>query len=201
MRNIVLAICAFILFQGCAVEPKVNTINKSEAVMENIFARKSVRHYKTDANGAPLQISKDTLEQIVKAGMAAPTGKNKQPWEFFIVDDREPMLKLAEKLPYAKMLSGASAAIVVLGNPNESGTWHLDCSAATQNILLAIESLGLGGVWTAGYPYEDRIASMKEALNIPDPYIPLSLVPIGYPLKEEQPKDKWKPERVHYNVW
>ncbi|MBQ1218654.1 MAG: nitroreductase family protein, partial [Bacteroidales bacterium] len=70
-----------------------------------------------------------------------------------------------------------------------------------ENILLAIESMGLGGLWTAGYPYEDRMSNMKAALNIPDPYMPLCLIPIGYPAKEEKPKDKWKPEKVHYNVW
>ncbi len=203
MRKIllVLAGCMVALLQSCTSEPECKQIDKTQAVMENIFARKSVRSYKADANGTPLQISRDTLEQIIKAGMAAPTAKNKQPWEFFVVEDREPMVKLAQQLPYGKMLSSASAAIVVLGNPEISNLWYLDCSAATENILLAIQAYGLGGVWTAGYPYEDRVANIKAALNIPDPYIPLCLIPIGYPCKDEQPKDKWNPQRVHYNVW
>lgn len=198
---LVCTICAVLFIQSCAPKAVSEPIDKTLVVMENIFARKSVRAYKADANGNPMQISKDTLEQIVKAGMAAPTGKNKQPWEFFVLDNREPMAKLAEQLPYAKMLSSASAAIVVVGNPEVSDYWYLDCSAAAENILLAIESMGLGGVWTAGYPYEDRMSNIKDALNIPDPYLPLCLIPIGYPAKEEKPKDKWKPEKVHYNVW
>lgn len=201
VKLVILGCVAAFLQSCCAPVQESKPVDKTSIVMENIFARKSVRQYKTDENGTPLQISKDTLEQIIKAGMAAPTAKNKQPWEFFVVEDREPMVKLAEQLPYGKMLAGASAAIVVLGNPEISNLWYLDCSAAAQNILLAIEALGFGGVWTAGYPYEDRVANIKAALNIPDPYIPLCLIPIGHPLKDEQPKDKWKPERVHYNVW
>lgn len=176
-------------------------------VIDNIHARKSVRTYRTNPDGSAVPVSKDTLEMLVRAGMCAPTAMNKQPWEFFVitrekgVNGADPMAILAEKLPYAKMLKTAGAAIVVLGNPEVGQLWQHDCSAAAENILLAIESLGLGGVWTAGYPYPERVSAIKETLGIPDPYLPLCVIPIGYPAGETKAKDKWKPRKVHYNKW
>jgi nitroreductase len=168
--------------------------------------RKSVRNYKVNPNGKAISISRDTLEIIVRAGMAAPSAMNRQPWEFYIVTRgadgvSDPMDDMASKLPYAKMLKTAGAAIVVVGNPQVGNLWQHDCAAAAENILLAIESMGLGGVWTAAYPYEDRAGAVKNALGIPDPFQPLCVIPVGYPAGETKAKDKWKPEKVHYNKW
>lgn len=165
-------------------------------VIDNIFARKSVRSFDMEKT-----ISEQDIELLVKAGMAAPSAMNRQPWQFFVFTGKEQMDELSEKLPYAKMLKSASAAIVVLGSPEISSSWFIDCAAVTQNILLAAESMGLGAVWTAGYPYEDRISAITTALGIPQPWIPLSLIPIGYPAGDHQPKDKWDPAKVHYNKW
>ncbi len=196
----VLAILGVAFFTICEV---VYSQNKA---IENIHARKSVRSYKLNSDGSAVPVSLDTLKTIIKAGMAAPSAMNRQPWEFFIItrDNKivpDPMTTLADKLPYAKMLRNAGAAIVVLGNPEVGKLWYLDCSAATQNILLAIESMGLGGVWTAAYPYPERIEEITKALNIPEPYVPLCLIPLGYPQGETKVKDKWKPERIHINKW
>ncbi len=165
------------------------------AALETIFSRKSVRSY-TDQ-----PVTVEDLMLLVRAGMAAPTGMNRQPWEFFIVQDKEIMASLSEKIPYARMLKEAQAAIVVIGNPEKSVYWYLDCSAAAQNILLAAESIGLGAVWTAGYPFEDRMKTISKAFGIPEPYLPLCLIPIGYPKGEQKPKDKWDESKVHLNKW
>jgi len=162
---------------------------------ETIFSRKSVRNY------TEKPVAQEDLILLVKAGMAAPTGMNRQPWEFLVVTDKEIMTELSEKLPYARMMKEAQAAIVVCGNPETSVYWYLDCSAAAQNILLAAESLGLGAVWTAGYPYEDRMDLIASAFGIPKPYRPLCVIPIGYPKGEQKPKDKWKEEKLHINKW
>lgn len=183
------------MFTSCANAQQELVENGFNPVLENIFARKSVRTFEDKT------VSKDTLELIIKAGMAAPTGMNKQPWQFFVFSGKKEMAELSEKLPYAKMLKEAGAAIIVLGNPDISKLWYLDCSAATQNILLAVESMGLGAVWTAGYPYEDRMGAIKEALGVPDPWLPLCLIPVGYPKGEQKAKDKWDPAKVHFNVW
>ncbi|MRT92921.1 nitroreductase family protein [Ancylomarina sp. 16SWW S1-10-2] len=166
--------------------------------LKTIHNRKSVRHF-TDA-----PVSKAQLELLIKAGMAAPTAVNRQPWAFYVVRDKAVLNRLSEQLPYAKMLTQAQAAIVVCGdmdragNLKDKGYWVHDCAAATENILLAAESIGLGAVWTASYPYDDRTVAVINELNLPKKHIPLNVIPIGYPTGEDQPKDKWKPE---YVIW
>lgn len=196
-------ICLLCIVTSVAVYAQSKGVNP---VLENIHARKSVRDYKLNPDGKAVSISMDTLEIIVRAGMSAPSAMNKQPWEFYIVTRAangvsDPMDDMASKLPYAKMLKTAGAAIVVIGNPESGNLWQHDCAAAAENILLAIESMGLGGVWTAAYPYQERAGAVKSALGIPDPYQPLCVIPIGYPAGETKAKDKWKPEKVHYNKW
>lgn len=163
-----------------------------------IHSRKSVRHFTNQA------VSKEQIELLLRAGMAAPTAVNRQPWAFYVVTRRETLDSLSEQLPYAKMLSQAQAAIVVCGDMEKAGNlkdkayWVQDCSAATQNILLAAESIGLGAVWTAVFPYDDRSRVVMETLNLPDHFIPLNVIPIGYPTGEDKPKDKWNPENVFW---
>ena len=83
--------------------------------------------------------------------------------------------------------------------PNRN--WTADCAAATENLLLAAEAMGLGAVWTACYPYEERMSTTIETLGIPENVLPYCIVPVGYPGGEETPKDKWKPENIHYEKW
>lgn len=188
--------------QNTAKEKKNMSDNEYEnQTLETIFSRKSVRNFTEE------KVTKEQLELIVKAGMAAPTAVNMQPWTFVIVTERETLNKLGEQLPYAKMLFQAQAAIVVCAVPEWSIKDHpvkysiLDCSAATQNILLAAESMGLGAVWTAAYPRDERMASVRQILEIPEDIIPLNVIPVGYPTGEDKPKDKWKPERLHWEKW
>jgi nitroreductase len=171
---------------------------KTKDVLNVIFSRKSVREF------SQKEISKADLELIVRAGMAAPSARNMQPWTFVIITDRKKLDYLADSLPYAKMLYKAPAAVVVCGDLNKvsptskKNYWVQDCSAATQNILLAAEAIGLGAVWTAAFPYEERIAPIRECLNMPENYIPLNIIPLGYPAGENKPKNKWNPENLHW---
>lgn len=163
-----------------------------------IHNRKSVRHFTDQA------VTKEQLELLLQAGMAAPTAVNRQPWAFYVVTRRGTLDSLGDQLPYAKMLAQAQAAIVVCGdmekagNMKDKGYWVQDCAAATQNILLAAESIGLGAVWTAVFPYDDRSATVINNLKLPAHHVPLNVIPIGYPTGEDLPKDKWKPENV---IW
>ena len=105
----------------------------------------------------------------------------------------------------AKMLAEAQAAVVVCGDMsvtdkegNPSRNWTFDCSAATENLLLQAEAMGLGAVWTGVYPYDERLEAVKQALHLPDHLIPLNVIPIGYPKGDPQPKDKYDPAKVEY---
>jgi len=166
--------------------------------LEVIHNRKSVRHF-TDR-----PVSKEQIETLLRAGMAAPTAANRQPWVFYVVTQRETLDVLAEQLPYAKMLTQVETAIVVCGDMEKAGNlkdedyWVQDCSAASENILLAAESMGLGAVWTASYPYDERTKAVINALNMPENHIPLNVIPVGYPTGEDVPKDKWKSENIFW---
>ena len=169
--------------------------------LKTIFSRKSIRSYKDEP------VSKEKLEMLIKAGMAAPTAVDKRPWEYIVITDRKVLKQLADALPYAKMASTAAAAIIVGGDVRkqwgglESDYWIMDCSAATENILLAAESMGLGAVWTAIYPEDARIRAVRQILGIPPHIVPLNLVPVGVPAGREKPKDKYNPAQIHWNRW
>lgn len=146
-------------------------------------------------------MEKEKVEQLLRAGMAAPSGMDRRPWEFAVIDEREKLDKMADGLPYAKMLKGAPMAIVVCADERKSSYWYLDCSAAAQNILLAAEALELGAVWTATCPYEDRMKVVADVLGSPSYIKSLCVIPVGYPMGDYAPKDKWDATRIHYNTW
>lgn len=173
---------------------------KNEAYM-NIINRVSVRRF------ADRAVTSGQETAILHAAMSSPSGVNKQPWQFVVIDDPQLKLRLAEALPYAKMVAHAPVAILVCGDSNrflegvDNVLWEQDLSAASENILLAAHAIGLGGVWTCVFPHEERITPVRSILNLPDNLIPFSLIPIGYPEKSHAPMDKWHPERIHRNSY
>ncbi|MBW6410879.1 nitroreductase family protein [Clostridium weizhouense] len=166
--------------------------------MDTILNRKSIRKYKDT------HVNDEIIEELLKAGMAAPSAGNEQPWEFIVLRDKEIMRKITEVHPYSRMLLNADVAIVVCGDESKEkfkGFWVQDCSAATENILLAAEDKGLGAVWLGVYPIADRIDPIKKLLNLPDSVIPLSIIPVGYPDEQKESVDRFNKSRVHYDRW
>ena len=163
--------------------------------IENILTRRSIRSY-TDQDVEP-----EKIEAILEAGMAAPSGKNGQPWDFIVLTRREILDEMAERLPYAKMLREARVAIAVCADRTKSPYWYVDCSAAAENILLAAHPLGLGAVWTATYPYRDRMDVVKELCGLPGSYDSLCVIPVGYPAREARPKDNFDAGKIHHEVY
>ena len=189
------------LTASCQSENQSSATDPSEVVIQNIMTRTSIRAF-TDQ-----PVDEATVEKILRAGMSAPTAVNRQPWAFVVVNEREQMERLREVHPYAQMLKTAQFAIVVCGDmeralPGASQAyWIQDASAATENILLAAHGLGLGAVWCGVYPNPDVLPKVKEVLGLPSSIVPLNIIPIGYPAENPAPKDKWKPENIHYNKW
>lgn len=166
--------------------------------MDAILNRKSIRKYKD------IRVSDKIVEELLRAGMAAPSAGNEQPWEFVVLRDKEIMKKITEVHPYSKMLLCADVAIVVCGDESKEkykGFWVQDCSAATENILIAVEDKGLGAVWLGVYPVEERVNAVKQILHLPDSVIPLSIIPVGYPDEERKPADRFNKDRIHYDRW
>lgn len=175
-------------------------VDATQIVLENIMTRTSIRQFTSQP------IAKDTLLSIVKAGMAAPSAVNLQPWSFIIIDEPEALKRLNEVHPHAN-LKTATAAIVVCGLLNKSENeeirpyWVQDCSAATENILLAAHAYGIGAVWCGVYPNPERIPAVKEVLGIPENVEPLNIITMGYPDQNPQPKDKWNEDNIHFQKW
>ena len=165
-----------------------------------LLTRRSVRQFQSGKT-----ISKQDMNDILKIAMYAPSGCNRQPWEFVVVDDEQLKAEIAKAHPHASFLKDASAAIFVCGDIEkqcDEGFWTVDCSAATENLLLALHGRGLGGCWCAIYPYEERMQQFQKVLKLPANIKPLALVVAGYPAKiPPQPKDRFDEKKVHYNQW
>lgn len=168
-------------------------------VITTIFKRRSIRKFTQQP------VEREKLELLLHAAMAAPTATNAQPWEFVVLTEPEVLEQLRKALPFAKMV--APAAICVLGSTrmqkSKAGLkfWVQDCSAATENILLAAVSLGLGAVWIGVHPVNMFIRSVESILNLPDGVQPLNLIFIGYPAEEKEERTQYEATRVHWGAF
>lgn len=165
-----------------------------------LLTRRSVRQFEPGR-----KIPQQDIDDILKIAMYAPSGCNRQPWEFVVVTDDEIKNRIVEIHPHAGFLKDASAAIIVCGDINkqcDEGFWVVDTSAAIQNLLLACHGRGLGACWCAIYPYEERMKQFQELLGLPENVKPNALVVAGYPVKQPaQPKDRFDGGKVHFNKW
>lgn len=174
--------------------------NKVNDTLNTIMTRTSIRNFTSQ------KVEEDKVEQLLRAGMAAPTAMNCQPWEFVVINDRELLDQLCDSLPSAKMLKEAQMAIIVCGNMQKAlegdmqSLWVQDASAASENILLAAHAMGLGAVWTGVFP-SDNVKIVRNTIKLPQHIVPLNVIPIGYPKGEYEPKNKWNTEKIHYNAW
>ena len=171
-----------------------------EIILDNILARTSIRSYQDRP------VEQDKIEKLLRAGMAAPSAVDKRPWHFVVVTDKQALEGLATANPNAGMAARAPLAIVVCGDKTKALTrvpdyWVQDASAATENILIAAQGMGLGAVWTGTYPVTDRVDKVAAVLNLPEHIIPFCTIVIGYPEKYQAPKNKWNEDNISYNTY
>lgn len=166
--------------------------------LEAILTRRSIRKYENKP------VPPETIDKLLEAAMVAPSSMNLQPWRFVVISDRAILDKIPEIHPHAKMLKEAPLAILVCADTNAQdmeGYWVQDCSAATQNILLAAHALGLGAVWLGIFPRTERMEGIIGLTGLPDDIKPVTLISIGYPGEVKSPSDRYNSTFVHYNNW
>ncbi len=166
--------------------------------MEAILSRRSIRKY------APTPLSDEQLHGVLDAAMNAPSSSNGQPWHFVVIDDRRVLDEIPKFHPYSSMLKEAPVAVVVCGDTSlerSKGVWVQDCSAATENILLAARAQGLGSVWLGVFPIEERVTGVRKLLGLPDNVMPLNIIALGHPGETKPPANRFNVERVHKNRW
>jgi len=166
--------------------------------LQTILSRRSIRLY------TPEPVSEAMVNDLLRAAMSAPSAGNQQPWQFVVIRERQKLDSIPVFHPYAEMVKSASVAVLVCGDmrlEKNKGYWVQDCSAATQNLLLAAHAQGLGAVWVGVYPSEERLEGFRKLLEIPEEIIPFALVPVGYPAESKPPSNRYEPSRIHNDHW
>ena len=166
--------------------------------LETILSRRSIRKYTAQP------VNDDHIETLLRAAMAAPSAGNQQAWEFVVIDDRALLDAIPSVHPYAQMCAEAPLCLAVCADPSRErypGFWVQDCSAATQNILLAAHALGLGAVWLGIAPGGDRAHHIAELLELPAGIEPLALIAVGHPGEPKQAENSYDPAKTHHNRW
>lgn len=162
--------------------------------MNSIFHRVSIRKYKE------IPVEKENIEKMLRAAMAAPSACNQQPWEYYVVTDREIIGRLSESTPYTGSAKNAPLVFVPCYRrscrvPDYA---QIDMSASVENLLLEADELGLGAVWMGIAPLEDRMETVGKILSLPDELAAFAIVPCGYPAEERKQQDRYEDSRVHY---
>lgn len=163
--------------------------------MSIIFDRVSIRKYEDRP------VEDDKIKEIIRAGCAAPSAGNQQPWEFYVVRNKDILEKLSHVHQWSGLIKDADFAIVPCYK-NE-GLWaqqyeHIDMAACTENMLLAITELGLGGVWIGIAPEKDRMQMVNDILGLPHNLSPFAVIPAGYPAENRAQENRYDEARIHY---
>ena len=207
-RMILTALLTLVAVSACC--PQSTSVKKD--ALEVIKARTSIRAF----TGGKL--SDEQIHTLLDAAMAAPTDADARPWHFVVLTDDEMKAGLYQREHHRKMVADAGAVIIVCGKTTRMGRphgaqpdaqpvevpnnyWFEDCSAATENLLLAATALDLGAVWLSCYPNERIVERIRNYLGLPADITPLAIVPVGIPAENPEPKQKWDPTRIHYNKW
>ena len=162
--------------------------------MKEIFTRVSIRKYQ------PRPVEPEKITAILRAAMAAPSAGNQQPWEFYVITNPELIAQLSTVSPYSGCAKGAPVVIV---SAYREKLWapmyaEIDMSIAMENLWLACEEQGLGGVWMGIAPQPERMQAVEQLVGIPEGLRAFAIFPLGYPAEERQQQDRFDENRIHY---
>lgn len=195
LRLLALALpLAFLPAEARAKTPAAGPMGALEAIK----TRRSVRKYTSEP------LAEETLREVLRCGMQAPSACNEQPWQFIVIRDRKILARAGDINPYAGFAKDAPVAVLVCGDSRLEkceGYWAQDCSNCAMNMLLAAHALGLGAVWTGIYPLPDRVEGFRKLCGLPAEVTPLALLVLGHPAERPKPEDRFNPERIHADRW
>ena len=168
--------------------------------MEAILSRRSIRRYMPDP------LPEEAIRRVLEAGMAAPSAGDERPWHFVVITDKEMLAAIPGFHSLSRFVPNAAAAILVCADLTRSkyppaDYWVQDCSAATQNILLAAHATGLGATWLGVHPEKVRIDGFRALCGLPESIVPFSLVSLGFPAVRKEREDRFDLSRVHREHW
>jgi nitroreductase len=167
-------------------------------VLDALMTRCSIRRFE------PRPVGEPAVQRMLDVLFRSPSAGDARPWQFAVVDRRDLLDRLEAAMPKCEMLQSAPLAILVCAEPAREtipGFWPQDCSAATQNLLLAVHGLGLGGVWIGLHPVPDRERAARDILRVPQDLVPFAMVAIGYPAEQPTLENRYDGSRVHRNGW
>ena len=165
-------------------------------MLEAIYHRRSVRRFLPEA------LTEETVTALLKAACAAPSAHHLRPWRFVVVDSQEKMRGMLDIHSHMEMLRTAPTAIIVCGDSTVSPDfWPDDCAAATENMVIAAEILGLGSFWCAVYPRVERMEEFVQLFSLPEGIKPYSVLAVGKPAEPKIQAERFKQELIHRNQW
>jgi nitroreductase len=167
-------------------------------VLEALMTRCSIRRFE------PTPVGEPAVQTMLDVLFRSPSAADARPWQFAVIDRRDLLDRLEAAMPKCEMLKTAPLAILVCAEPaceKVPGFWPQDCSAATENLLLAVHGLGLGGVWIGLYPVADRERAVRDILRVPDPLVPFAMVAIGVPAEQPKLENRYDESRIRRNGW
>ena len=162
--------------------------------MNSIFHRVSIRKYQDKP------VEREKIEAILRAAMQAPSATNQQPWEFYVVTDREKLQELSRVTPFSRMVAEAPVAIVPAYRKEVRLPFfaQIDMSICMENLWLETDAQGLGGVWLGIAPAEEMMKKVEGIIGMPDSLRAFAVFPLGYPAEEKEQQDRFDESRIHW---
>lgn len=163
-------------------------------IIREIVNRRSVRDYQSRP------VSKKDIFEVIKAGQFAPNGMHTRAWEFIVIQDQESKDKI-DQIVGQEFIREAPVLIIPAIDTEKSVAPIQDLSVATENMFLQAEALGLGTVWKN--IDEAKAEEIKKLLNIPQKFMVINIIPLGYPQEKPEPHSNldFEPNKIHWGGW
>jgi len=157
--------------------------------IEALRTRRSIRTYTAQP------VERKIIEEIVDCARLAPTAMNDQPWEFVVITEKAALASIPPMLGHAEYIANAAFAVLVLSR--ETQYFVEDCSAATENLLIAAAAHGLGSCWVAG-TQQAYAPVVAKAFGAPEDRKLIAIVSFGYPAESPVIEKRALAEVLHW---